>query len=285
VIRTVTRRALFGIIGAAALIAAVPAAAQPVHLQIKPHVGDTFSVRLDQKVEMTGVPSGCATGYSGSRKTSPEPPTRSCAENTRQMTSEMEVFSKAIVRRVTSRGSVVLAVTDSIRSAVSNGAARTRPRRVTSPKSTIEIRIAPDGGAEVVDADASPELRAIFGQMPATLSREAVEVGDTWQKQMRIPLSMEAGASGTVRATFRLDSLERNGDIAFISMKGTLSHDHPDSELDGWISGTIQLDRRRAWITDTRAVIDVESTVKQATGLPMRVRTKITQTLKARAVR
>jgi hypothetical protein len=281
----VTRLVLRVLVAFGAVFTAAQAAAQPVHLQIKPHVGDTFSVRLDQKVEMTGVPSGCSTGYSGSRKTNPEPATRACTESTRQMTSEMEVFSKAIVRRVSSRGSVVLAVTDSIRSAVSNGGTRTRPRRVTSPKSTIEIQIAPDGGAEVVDADASPELRAIFGQMPATLSREPVEVGDTWQKQMRIPLSMEAGASGTVRATFRLDSLDRNGDVAFISMKGTLSHDHADSELDGWISGTIRLDRRRAWITDTRAVIDVESSVKQATGAPMRVRTKITQTLKARAVR
>jgi hypothetical protein len=251
----VTRLVLRVLVAFGAVFTTAQAAAQPVHLQIKPHVGDTFSVRLDQKVEMTGVPSGCSTGYSGSRKTNPEPATRACT------------------------------VTDPIRSAVSNGGTRTRPRRVTSPKSTIEIQIAPDGGAEVVDADASPELRAIFGQMPATLSREPVEVGDTWQKQMRIPLSMEAGASGTVRATFRLDSLDRNGDVAFISMKGTLSHDHADSELDGWISGTIRLDRRRAWITDTRAVIDVESSVKQATGAPMRVRTKITQTLKARAVR
>ena len=268
-----------------ALAVAAPAAAQPVHLRIKPHVGDTFSVRLDQTVEMTGVPSGCPTGYSGTRKGNPERATRTCAGSTRHMTSEMEVFSKAIVRRVSPRGSVVLALTDSIRTAVSNGRIKARPRRVSSPKSTIEMQIAPDGGAEILDADASPELRAIFGGMPATLSREPVNVGDTWERQMRIPLSMEAGASGTVRATFRLDSLDRNGDVAFISMKGTLSHDHEDSELDGWISGTIQLDRRRAWITDSHAVIDVESTVKQAAGAPMRVRTKITQTLKARAVR
>ena len=94
---------------------------------------------------------------------------------------------------------------------------------------------------------------------------------------------------GMVRATFRLDSLGRNGDIAYISMKGTLSHDHRDgsnSELEGWMSGTMQLDRRLAWITDTRAIIDVESMVRPATGgQPMRVRTKITQVLRARSAR
>jgi hypothetical protein len=104
---------------------------------------------------------------------------------------------------------------------------------------------------------------------------------------MRIPISAEAGASGLVRATFRLDSLD--GDVAFISMKGTLSHDHTDgsdSELDGWLSGTMRLDRRLAWITDTRVVIDVESTIKpKGGGEQMRVRTRITQSLRARPAR
>lgn len=261
--------------------------AQAVLLQIRPRVGDTMTVRLDQKVEMTGVPPGCATGYSTSRR---EPPRdsapRNCASSTRQMTTVMEVFSKAIVRGSSPNGATVLALTDSIRTAASSGASRAaRPRRVPSSSKTIEMRVSTDGGAEVVDADATAEMRAIFGEMPATLSQRPVAVGDTWQRQMRIPISTEAGKTGTVRATFRLDSLGANGDIAYISMKGTLSHDHPDSELDGWMSGTMQLDRRLAWITDTRAVIDVESTVQPSGGTPMRVRAKITQALKARPVR
>ncbi|HEX5577882.1 MAG TPA: hypothetical protein VFX40_05860 [Gemmatimonadaceae bacterium] len=262
--------------------------AQSVLLQIRPRVGDTLSIRLDQKVEMTGVPPGCATGYAGAKKKAVrdgEPP--GCAGSTRQMTSVMELFSKAIVQRSTPSGSHVLAVTDSLRTATSSGAARAaRPRRVPSTAGTVELRISTDGGAEVVDADATPELRAIFGQMPATLSRKAVAVGETWIRQMRVPIATEAGATSMVRATFRLDSIGNNGDIAFISMKGTLSHDHTDgsdSELDGWLTGTMQLDRRLAWITDSRAIIDVESTVKGAAGgQPMRVRTRITQTLKAR---
>lgn len=266
----------------------VPAIAQPVLLQIRPRVGDTMSVRLDQRVEMTGVPPGCATGYESARR-EPAATTvpRHCDDATRQMTSVMEVFSKAIVQRSSSTGSTVLAVTDSIRTSTTGGATRAmRPRRVPSSSQAIELRVGTDGGAEVVDAEASPQIRAIFGEMPATLSRRAVAVGETWQRSMRIPISTEAGATGTVRATFRLDSLGRNGDVAFISMKGTLSHDHEDSELDGWMSGTMQLDRRLAWITDTRAVIDVESTVKPAAGgQPMRVRTRITQALRARPAR
>ena len=101
--------------------------------------------------------------------------------------------------------------------------------------------------------------------------------------------SAEAGTTGLVRATFQLDSLGKNGDVAFISMRGTLSHDALDgrtSELEGWLAGRMQLDRRLAWITDTSAVIDVESTVRPASGgQQMRVRTKITQVLRARPAR
>jgi hypothetical protein len=199
----------------------------------------------------------------------------------------MEVFSRAIVLRTSSDGANVLTVTDSIRTSLSSGSARAgKPRRVRGNRGNIELKVATDGGAEIVDADASGEVRAIFGEMPATLSRRPVSVGDKWERQMRVPVSAEAGTTGLVRATFQLDSLGRNGDVAFISMRGTLSHDRVDgrtSELEGWLAGTMQLDRRLAWITDTRAVIDVESTVRPATGgQQMRVRTRITQVLRAR---
>ncbi|MGK2961393.1 MAG: hypothetical protein ACSLFK_04495 [Gemmatimonadaceae bacterium] len=282
------------VLASAILLSALPpgvASAQPVLLRIRPHAGDTLSVRMEQRVEMTGVPAGCATGYAGGgRAAKSVRPQRECSDSTRQMTSVMQVFSKAIVSRVTGNGAVILAVTDSVRSSLTSGSGPPAPpRKVSSSRAGIEMIVATDGGAEVLDADASDELRAVFGQMPATLSRRPVAVGETWVRRMRIPISTEAGATSLVTATFRLDSLGRNGDIAHISMKGTLSHDHrdgSDSERDGWLTGTMQLDRRLAWITDTRAVIDVESMVKPTTGGdPMRVRTRITQALSSKPLR
>jgi hypothetical protein len=260
-----------------------------VLLQIRPRAGDTIAVRMDQRTEVTGVPAGCVTGYSGTqREAAPGTPMPSCAEATRQMTSVMEVFSRAIVLRTSADGANVLVATDSIRSSLSAGSSRAaKPQRVRGGRGSIELKVATDGGAEIVDEDASAEMRAMFGQMPATLSRRPVSVGEKWIRQMRVPVSAEAGTTGLVRATFQLDSLGRNGDVAYISMRGTLSHDGIDgrtSELEGWLAGTMQLDRRLAWITETRAVIDVESTVRPSSGgaAPMRVRTKITQVLRAR---
>lgn len=202
------------------------------------------------------------------------------------MATAMEVFSRAIVRRTTADGADVLAVTDSIRTASGTGASRNlAPRRQQGSTRTIEMRLATDGGAEVVDSEASAELRTVFGQIPAMLPRQPVSVGEQWRRQVRVPVAGESGATGLVRATFQLDSLGSHGDVAFISMRGTLSHDQrdgSDSELSGSMSGAIQFDRRLAWITETKAVIDITSTVVPAgTAKPMRVRTIVTQHLRA----
>ncbi|HUQ48010.1 MAG TPA: hypothetical protein VM053_07175 [Gemmatimonadaceae bacterium] len=261
--------------------------AQPVLLQINPHVGDTLNVRMNQRVEMTGTSKGCPSGYVTPRRNGQvTPESRLCPQPTRHMTTVMEVFSRAIVRKTGKEGALVTTITDSIRTAVASGSAKNAaPVKARNKNDEIDMRVAKDGGAEVIDSDASDELRAIFGQMPAVLSRKPVSPGDTWKRQMKIPLAGEAGATGLVSATFQLDSLGHNGDIAYISMRGNLSHDHMDgsvSELTGWLSGTMQLDRRLAWITDTQATIDATSTVPGISGgAPMVVHTRVTQQLKA----
>jgi hypothetical protein len=263
------------------VISAAPARAQSVLLRIHPRVGDTLAVRMNQKVEMTGTPIGCAT--------SSEKRAEACLETTRTMASMTEVFSRAIVRKESHEGVVVLTVTDSIRAASAPAGGRLgKPVRMNNQRNrSFEMRVSNDGGAEVVDSDATDEMRALFGQMPATLSKKPVEVGEEWKRQMRVPIAGEAGAYALVRATFQLDSL--SGDIAYISMRGTLAHDHrdgSDSELSGSMSGIIQLDRRLGWITDTRVVIDANSVVKMPNvGQKMRVRTKVTQLLHAGSAR
>ena len=256
-------------------------------LQISPHTGDTLNVRMNQRVEMTGTPTGCPTGYATPRRNAKiNPETRLCTQATRRMATVMEIFSRAIVHKTGKEGALVTTVTDSIRTSVSNGTAKSAaPTRVKATHDEIDMRVAKDGGAEVVDEDASDELRAVFGQMPAVLSRKPVSPGDKWKRQMRIPIAGEAGTIGLVSATFQLDSIAHNGDIAYISMQGNLSHDHRNGsvpELTGWLSGTMQLDRRLAWITDMQATIDATSTVESASGgAPMVVHTHVTQQLKA----
>ncbi len=256
---------------------------QPVQLQIRPHIGDTLRMHLSQTVEMTGTTRGART------------------DSTRSMTTSVEVFTRAIAQQWTSNGTLMQTITDSVAITPSSPAALADLRRRAMQARKVWLRVSTDGGMELVDdGDPNSELRHIFGEMPAVLSRSTVSVGEKWTREMQIPLSSEPGAVGAVRATFQLDSLGKNGDIAYISMRGTMSRINtpnaapagPGYGTTGQLSGTIQIDRRLGWITDSKSSIIVRSTIAvppsrkgEAERAPMEVRTKITQWIRAMRAR
>jgi hypothetical protein len=267
---------------AVAVLFPVAAAAQSVLLQIRPPIGDTLRMRLSQTVEMTGTTPGAPDDASQS------------------MTTSIDIYTRAIAKQWTSSGTLVQTITDSVTMNPSSAASLADFRRRALQKNSM-IRVSTDGAVEVMDVDdASGELRHLFGEMPAMLSRAVVAVGEKWTREMRIPLSGEPGAMGSVRATFQLDSLSRTGDIAFISMKGSLSRvslpgvaaPAAGYETSGTLSGTIQIDRRLGWITDSRSTIQVKSSIAassppkgQVQRGPMLVRTRITQWIRAMRAR
>lgn len=251
------------------------ALAQPVLLQIRPHIGDTLRMHLSQTVEMTGTTQGARS------------------DSIKSMTTSIEVFTRAIAHQWTSSGTLMQTVTDSVAMTPASAASLADLRRRAMQAKKVWLRVSTDGAMELVDdGDPRSELRRIFGEMPAVLARTSVSVGDKWTREMQIPLSSEPGATGAVRATFQLDSLGRNGDVAYISMRGTMARINtpgaapagPGYGTTGQLSGTIQIDRRLGWITDSRSSIIVRSTIDtnpsgkgEAERAPMQVRTKITQ--------
>lgn len=275
-----TLLAVLGFLGTSAVVGA-----QPVLLQLRPRIGDTLRVKLEQQVEMTGMPPGCGD-QKGASRMRPTAASAACA-NLRTVNTGMEVFSRAIVRRSMRDATEMLAITDSVRTSTGKRGAGGRTTRQPSSRGPVEIRISGDGGVEIGAGPASDEVRTLFGQMPPTLSRKPVAVGERWVHEMRIPLAAEPGAIGRVRTTFQLDSLGRDGGIAYISMRGVLSHDHSDgsdSETSGSLVGTMEFDRRLSWITETHATIDVWSLLKSPpAGQPMRVHTRVVQSLRVDA--
>ena len=257
--------------------------AQPVMLQIRPHIGDTLRMHLSQTVEMTGTTRGART------------------DSVRSMTTSIEVFTRAIAQQWTSNGTLMQTITDSVAMNPASAGSLAEFRRKAMQSKRVWLRVSTDGAMELVDdADPNSELRHLFGEMPAVLSRTSVSVGDKWTREMQIPLSNEPGAVGAVRATFHLDSLGRNGDIAYISMRGTMSRINtpgaapagPGYGTTGQLAGTIQIDRRLGWITDSRSSIIVRSSITanpsvkgEAERAPMQVRTKITQWLRVMRAR
>jgi hypothetical protein len=256
--------------------------AQSVLLQIRPHIGDTLRMHLSQTVEMNGTTPGKR-------------------HDTTSMTTSIEVFTRAIADRYTSGGTLMQTITDSVAMNPASAASLADLKRRAMQSKPVWLRVSTDGGMEMVDdGDPNSELRHLFGEMPAVLTRSPIAIGEKWTREMQIPLSSEPGAVGSVRATFRLDSLGRNGDIAYISFRGTMSRINtpgaapagPGYGTSGQIAGTIQIDRRLGWITDSRSSIIVRSTIESAPdrrgdpkGEPMQVRTKITQWIRAMRAR
>jgi hypothetical protein len=263
---------------AAILIFAHAASAQAVLLQIRPQIGDTLRMHLSQTVQMTGTTTGAKS-------------------DTTSLTTSIEVFTRAIAHQWTRSGTLMQAITDSVAMSPASAGSLADLRRRAMQRKPVWLRVSTDGAIEMVDdGDPNSELRHLFGEMPAMLARTAVAVGEKWTREMQIPLSSEPGAIGSVRATFRLDSLGRNGDIAYVSMRGTISRINtlgaapagPGYGTSGQLSGTIHIDRRLGWITDSRSTIIVRSTVAsgresdgEAGHAAMQVRTKITQWIRA----
>ena len=261
------------IAGACAILGATAVGAQQVALRIEPAIGETVRMRLDQRMEMTGTTRVGA------------------GDSTATVVTTLLVISRTFVERRERDATVLLASTDSV-AATSSGAdsqsVAIETRRALQGK-RVRLRIAPDGATEVMngDGDGGTELNAIFSQMPATLPNTPVAVGQAWTRTMLAPVGTGRGRErGKLEATFKLDSLSRNGELAFVSLVGMLSR--PPSSKDGWatlstmgsMNGGMVIDRRRGWITDARMSYVVRSTVAPSSGSTadtMRVRMKVTQ--------
>ena len=73
--------------------------------------------------------------------------------------------------------------------------------------------------------------------------------------------------------------------MAYVSMRGEIvpDDDRPGPDLSGRMTGEMQVDRRRGWMTDSRFTLVLMSLVSSpgaAAAAPMRFLTKVTQRLR-----
>ena len=273
--RLLARASLF----VSSLVAAGTAAAQPVLLEVRPTPGDTIGLRLEQTVEMKG------TTRVGDR------------DSTMSSTSRMTIFARAIILSADSAGARVLAITDSVAFEGAEGLQgapyRRDPRALEG--SRVEMRLLPDGSSDMLPAESEVmnDFRSLMAQMPSTLPRTPIQVGERWSPVVSVPIAAQGGPPRTeaLKMTFRFDSLARNREVAHISMVGEISRKAADStagkagtEMTGTIRGGITVDRKRGWMTDSRAVVTLRSTVQPPAGSranPMRFELTITQRMRA----
>ena len=259
------------VLALAAFGAATPASAsaQRYLLQLKPRVGDTLRMEMEEHREATGT-----TKYGG-------------GDSTRTMSTRLRMFSRAIVQGKLRGAVTVLAVIDSVSLVTTDQ----HPRAMTAGQHML-FRLAEDGTMRVVDEErggnrAASELVAL---MPAALPTYPVAVGDSWARSIPMVVGRTAD-EGAVQAVFRLDSVSREEDLAYISMRGEMKRDSVPAgpprgtrmQVSGTVSGELLLDRRRGWLTESKFAVLLRTTMIPAAatgGNPVRFLTRITQRMR-----
>jgi hypothetical protein len=285
-IRTRSEPALHRLARALAVAAALltgasgNAQAQTVMLRIQPRVGDTMYTRFEQSVEMVG--------------------TRNVHSVDTTMTSRMDIMilSHSLVQASDGHGTTVLAITDSV-AMQGHGTGASAPNetlRHAMQGRQARLHIARDGSAELLGAsdDVTPEVEALYSGMPATLPERLVSVRGSWERTAFIPVSQESDSahSARVRTTYRLDSLSSNGNLAYISIRGTISRDSAAAVVSeslrvgstGTVAGHMTMDRKHGWWVQSQIEIAIKSIVTRIVEpvSTMQVQTRIVQSMQTR---
>jgi len=253
---------------------AVVAGAQTVTLQIKPRVGDTLHMRLDQQSELTGI-----------KRTA-------TSESTALVMSTMRMFSRAIIEGpAADKSTIVLAITDSVQMTSTDERARAGLSRAEAQMrgQRVRFRVSPDGTVGMSETEGvSRDVAQVVSLMPAAFPKTAIGVGDTWVREMILPSAsaLATQLSGKLHVTFKFDSLTHNGDWAFVSMRGEMQPyvgyaPAPTSDSEkGVVSGTMLVDQKRGWLTESWFTITMTSVVSQplaSGGATMHMQMRITQ--------
>jgi hypothetical protein len=260
---------------------AAPGAAQRVPLEVRPRPGDTLRVTLEHAVTITGGP-------------------RNFPDSTTAMTTTYHIATRDVVERADIKHAFILAIVDSVRMRTTGSLGASPFPGVDRNMEGMHIRlqIARDGSSEIVEGMTllDPDLRAVLSLMPAVLPTRVVTVGESWTRNLPIPAdgNPSTASPGTVTTTFRLDSLTARGDLAWISLHGRVQFAPVGPQrgggrviqMSGSLSGLLLLDRRRGWLSESRATVIIESQVALPSGgNPLLVRVHVNQVMKTAPVR
>jgi hypothetical protein len=257
-----------------------------VWLMVRPRVGDTLRLQMEQTIEVSTRQASEATrsvapvldgGRAAARAPEPEYGPRRTRTSTRM--TRLLLFAHSLVESSDLSVTTLLATTDSMAVWAGTPVDVREPEMLPLPTEgrQVRVRVTPDGAMRVNDPPpGAMELGATLASMPGMLPQEVVRVGDRWERDIVLPSMPISGyrADGVVRAQFRLDSLTRGGRDAWISMEGSLHRDGAARDLPsgtrvvtaGTMRGLLVVDRQRAWIVDARTQMDVQSEVSAGPG-------------------
>lgn len=246
-------------------------------LRLSPRVGDTLHTSLEQQTEVSATVPGTAA---------------------RTVTTSLAIHSRTIVRSSKPTNTTVMTIVDSatMTSTDAHAARMVAEAERALTGQQLVLQLGSDGTVESARDKhgvlLSRDLVDAMSAMPAVFPKKPMAVGQQWTREMPLPGGGPLGprGAGHVRATFRLDSLEKGGSLAFVSMRGEILADSAGKgmELSGSVTGSMLLDRARGWMTDSRFIVTVRSIMAPPSSLgigPMKFVTRVTQRLRTQEKR
>jgi hypothetical protein len=261
----------------AAMIVAFPGSvrAQAVRLEVRPRAGDTMSVHFEHSLTVSAAPR---TGQPA------VPPS----------TTVYRVMVRDVVERVTARSATILSIVDSVSSGTANSQGALFPDLDRSLQGArIRLAVTTDGGSTLADGSPQldPDVRALIGEGPAVLPTAPVAVGGSWTRDLPLPVDGPAASPASIRTTFHLDSLTDGGNLAWISLTGTVgpaaaTDTAPRAISKASLTGSLLLDRGRGWLLQSRTTVNAESVVSMpGGGDPLVVRVRVVQAMTTTSAR
>jgi len=258
-----------------------------INLVVRPHVGDTLWLHLEQTLETRSRP--VAEGRNGRARaggaTSTRAPAASAPEygpvvdRSMSQSTFLRLNAHSTVEFSDLRTTALTVVTDSLSMRTGTGGqlGPTRPVALAAGERRTRVNVTADGAMTVMNPGVgSATLAAGLSGMPPMLPSRPVAIGDKWERDVPLPSLPMTGVrtDGIVRAQFRLDSLTRGGRLAYISLTGTLRREGAARDLppgtqvatSGVLHGYLIVDRTRGWITEAETVIEVQSEVTPRVG-------------------
>ncbi|MEP6834541.1 MAG: hypothetical protein ABJB74_14195 [Gemmatimonas sp.] len=259
-----------------------------INLIVRPHVGDTLWLHLEQTIETRSALASVSTDATAATRapTSSAPEYGPTRERSTTQSTFMRLDAHSTVEFSDLRTSGLSVFTDSlsVRTGTNGQLGRARPVALAAGDRRTRVNVTPDGAMSVINpGTGSATLAAGLAGMPPMLPAKPVAIGDKWERDVPLPSLPMTGVrtDGVVHAEFRLDSLTRGGRLAYVSISGTLRRAGavrdlpPGTQLatSGVIRGFLIVDRTRGWITEAETVIEVQSDVTARVGDAAKART------------
>jgi hypothetical protein len=247
------------VVGALAVLV-VPSltGAQGVSLQRRPKVGDTLVMRVEQISRLNSSRAG--------------------GNGTQAVVTEMQVFSRTVVESRNGETTVLVTTTDSatIRSSDERSRAADARTEQLLRGHRVRIQLGLEGAMTILDqGNGVASVVDVAALIPATFPVEPVALYETWVREMAVPSgasAMGATVGGRLRATFRLDSLGRGGQLAYVSVRGDLRPEARNRSAgavieQGSVTGSLVLDRTRGWLLSSDVTVKAQSVMPPLAGL------------------